>query len=396
MALTQTINMAAFALQFYAVYGRHLARKAYPENALFGVVTEKNRAGWKVPLHDIDAVWDLVWKTANMAGPTGIHYRVAPLKYREYTYKEAGTTADMLELPALVMDFDTADGYHAPFPKGSPFEGYRLPTKREVHDMIEDVMPDSFRVDTGGGYQSIFALDRPINATDPDVKALLERVQARWAAEARARGFGLDLSVGIKAAQTQRLAGSTNWKRNDPRPVTVVKEWDPALYSLEALMLELPAPPKPERPRRRTAAKPATRRRNKDAAAFAAAVPVSYMMQDVWDMEERVAADPDTGTYGRWTFPREDGSYGQDTHASVTVNDKGTEIAFAHGNRLQGAWGVSDASTPVSSWDLLLIATGQRRMMAEVIAAAYKEPSEELAELLRNLPGEGPEDREGP
>lgn len=385
MASTPAFNMEAFDLQFEALYGLHIARGAYAEDVIFSIETENPRRSYRVPLHDEEAVRALVWRIAKDA-TTGIHYRVCPLRNRQYEWKEAGKAADATAFPALVMDFDTADGYHEPFPKGSPFEGFRLPTKAEIHDLIEDIMPDSFRVDTGGGYQSVFALHEPMDAQDPAMKALRQRIQENWAAAARERGFGLDMSVGVKVTQTQRLAGSVNWKRNDPRPVTVVKEWDPACYTVEDLMAQFPAPPPKAtrpRPRRGLPAGRDTVKLSKATEAFAAGVPVTFLMESVWGMEERVPEDPQSGNYGRWAFPREDGSFGTDTHAAVTTNDRGIQIAFAHGNRLQSAWGRT-AETPVNSFDLLLQATGSP-YLATVLADTYQEPCDELADAIHNL-----------
>lgn len=394
MSNNTSFDIAAFDLHFDAVFARHLANGAYPEDALFGFNLERFfRAGWKTPLADIDSLRNLVnqygtWDSNSKR--LGTHLRIAPLTNRDYGRSsqfgfpdtEAGKLTDALGLPCLVMDFDTEDGAHAPLT--GTFEGYRHPTRQEIADLIADVMPDTFRTNTGGGIQSVFALAEPMDSQDPGMKALRQRFQTRWADAAKERGFGLDMSVGVKATQTQRMAGSVNWKRDgDPRPVTVLKEDDGTVYSTEQLLLELPEPERVERIRPKAAGR-ARRVWAKDADTFAANIPVSFLMEEVWAMEERVTESADTETFGRWSFPREDGTCSQDTHAATTTNDRGIQIAFAHGARLQGAWGVDSASTPVNSWDLLMVAVGFNRGIAETIAAAFAEPDGDLVESLLN------------
>lgn len=392
MSINLDFDITAFDLQFDAVFGRHLANNAYPEDALFGMNLELFfRAGWKCPLADEDAVRNLAFRYGNWANKSkhlGTHYRVAPLHNRDYgasihfghTDVSAGKQSDAIALPCLVMDFDTEDGKHAAFT--GPFEGFRHPTRQDIDDLIADVMPDTFRTNTGGGIQSVFALSTPMDAQDPAMKALRQRFQDRWAAAARERGFGLDLSVGVKVTQTQRMAGSINWKReDDPRRVTVLKEDDGTVYSIDQLLAEMPEPVREVRSFPKGKNIRSFRGRGSDA--FAANVPVSFLMQQAWFMDERVAESD--GSYGRWTLPREDGTYGTDTHASTVTSEKGIQLAFAHGARLQGVWGVESSSSPMNSWDLLLVACGFNKGLAETVASSFQEPDEDLAETVRNL-----------
>lgn len=388
MNQTPHVNIDAWDAHFEAVFGRHLRAGAYPRDALLGIVTDRHRSARKVNLYDEDTIRNAVWDLG-YDGTTGVHYRVCPLINRAYTYREAGTGKDSLAWPALVADWDTADGAHAPFPEGSEFHGYRFPDRSEIAAMLDKVMPDTFRVNTGGGLQSVFALAEPMDSQDPRVKSLLKRIQRNWATYAHQHGFGIDLSVGPNMAGTQRAAGTVNPKpKYNGHQVTVVKN-EPhnayTAYHFEDLMKQFPEPA-PE-PRRRTSpvAKKAARRWSKASDKFAAGVPVTFLMEELWGMECRREEDSEAAEYGRWAFPRPDGSFGAETHVATMTNAKGVQAAFAHGNRAREAWGIESASIPVTSWDLLLLAVGGDLEMADIFASTYSTPDPSLVEGLENL-----------
>lgn len=381
------MDIEAWKTQFETTYGHLISGPgtSYPKDALLGIVTEENRAGYKVPLFDPEAVHAKVAEIMawNPARHKGIHFRVLPLKNRVYRYDEAGSTPDSLAFPALFMDWDTADGVHKPLT--GEFAGYRHPERHEVIEMIESIMPDTLRVNTGGGFQSIFSLDRGMPVYEPDNITLAKRFQRRWMEAAKERGFGLDLAVGVKLTQTLRVAGSENYKRG-ALPVTITKHDPSVRYRAWDLNNEIPQLP--------PVARRATVAWNGAPIQFAGGptkvgwtfnknVPVTWLIEGVWGMEPKTSNEG--AEFTRYVFPREDGSLSRtDSHMAVKTGSDGIQRAFALSSRIQGALGVPDMSTPITAWDLVLICFGGDIDLATIVVKAHRKPNDALLQTLRS------------
>lgn len=386
------MDLNAYKRHHEAVYGPHIRSGAYPADALINLHTESNRRGFHIPLNDPERAYRLASNLMQqpLTRTGGVHMRVVPMENREYSGTGEGRYA--IAWPALMMDWDTCDGDHALASKKSdlvesgPFAGLPLPTRRQIRALIDEVLPDSFRINTGGGFQSIFALETPLDCHAPETKDLLLRLQQRWFDEAKARGFALDTSVGVLPVQNMRIAGSQHKKYNG-RTVDIVKD-EPIIYSAASLAEGLPElrTKTRERATRASLAGGATFRTGFNgkafAKSFAKAVPVTWMLEGVWDMELKGSDDAE---YMRYIFPREDGSLStSDSHVSVKTGDDGIQRAHAMAARVQDEFGVASNKIGLTSWDLLTIILGSP-VLAETMAKMYKKPSDDLLDGLREL-----------
>lgn len=376
------MDLDAWRLQYNALYGHHIERGEYAD-ALLGISTPGNWAGFKIPLLDTDAI-DRKLTQLDRQGKD-IYFRVVPLQPGTYGPGERAGADRNLAMPAAWGDGDTADGVHKPF-RGE-FAGYRHPSTQEVLDMYWDIeLPPNLAIGSGGGVHPYLVFDNPIENALPGTPSLdlLLRLDHFIKEAAKARGFGMDTGITSDPARILRVAGSRNFKRgkDDPKPVTILAEGVGINYTFEELDEKLPPIPKIEK--RTRVASVSTPGERKKGNAWAAVVPVSFLMEGVWGMETN-DGDIDSGGERRWVYPREDGTASlKDKHAKTFLGEKsGAEFAVAYGGRIQDEWGVGDYRTALTSWDLLVTIVGGDGDLARYIAQQYPEPSEDLLDLLR-------------
>jgi hypothetical protein len=195
-----------------------------------------------IPAHDLDAIaaaaaehtrhgWDSYVSVALLDGA-----KVA--ERRETTKGSRGAKADVIGLPALIVDMDVHTGVHG----GT--HGNPLPTPDEGMAMLLSFpLAPTLLVSTGGGYHGWWGLDELL---DPD-DDLLPRWKQAWLDIADRAGRHIDASVLADSARVLRLAGTANHKSDPPRPVELVVTNTAARWSHADLddVLPIPAPQKP-------------------------------------------------------------------------------------------------------------------------------------------------------
>lgn len=370
------MDLDAWRLQYDTLYGHHLRAGRY-NGALIGISTPGNWAGYKLKLQDTDAIEALLTKLDKQG--KDIYFRVAPLLAGTYRFDERASAERNVSLPCFWNDGDTADGVHKPF-RGE-FKGFPHPTTGQMLEMVEEVLPASLTIGSGGGVHPYLILkepaEQPIGASHATA-ALLTRLEYLWKTEAKKRGFGVDTGIASDTARILRVAGSRNFKRQgDPQPVRILSKSD-VVYTVEQLDEILPQIPKVTV--KKTVANTSRPSDGRTSNKWSAKVPVSFLMEEVWGMTTEDDADSD---YRRWVYPREDGtSSGTDKHAKSFVSEKGVEYVVAYGGRIQDEWGVASYRQALTSWDLLLTILGGNLPMARFISEAFPKPSDDLAENL--------------
>lgn len=370
------MDLDAWRLQYETLYGRHL-RAGHYDGALIGISTPGNWAGYKLKLQDTDAIEALLTKLDKQS--KDIYFRVAPLQAGTYRSDERAGAERNVSLPCFWNDGDTEDGVHKPF-RGE-FKGFPHPTTSQMLEMIEEVLPASMIIGSGGGAHPYWELEQPAEqpiGTSHSTALLLARFEYFWKAEARKRGFGVDTGIASDTARILRVAGSRNFKREgDPKPVTILSKSD-VIYTVEQLDAILPQIPKVTV--KKTVANTPRPTDGRTSNKWSAKVPVSFLMEEVWGM---TTGDDEDSEYRRWVYPREDGtSSGTDRHAKTFTSERGVEYVVAYGGRIQDEWGVDSFRQSLTSWDLLLTILGGDLSMARFIAEAFTKPSDDLVENL--------------
>jgi hypothetical protein len=381
------LDLTAWRTQRETIYQHHLDAGRYPEDALLALSYPGNWAGDKFNLHDADGIERALTRRA--AQGKDLYFRVSPMANRTYGPKERGGAVDGLGLPCLFGDFDTEDGEHAEF-RGEA-AGYRHPNTAEVLDMIQSVMPASLIIKSGGGLHAYWSTSSLISLqlnergkidTTSRQAVLLENFDAMWVAESRKRGFSMDQGIAKDTARVLRVAGSSNYKTDPPKPVEVLVNNPSVRYDHPWLFRNIPEAPKAAPSKARTlrggGASVARIGDRRTGMKWAKAVPVSYLMEGVWGMFTHDGDAEDR----EWFFPFEDDG-GKARHAkTITGEASGAEFVVAYDTRLQEEWGVGGFNEALTSWDLLGLILDGNLSMARFIAATFPEPCQDLLDTL--------------
>lgn len=384
------MDLNAWHHQYETIYGAHIAAGHY-QNALLGISYPGSWAGDKIPLLDTAAI-DRKLTQLDRAGKD-IYFRIVPLEPGSYRRDERASKERNLAMPCAWGDGDTADGVHQPFKETGEFAGYRHPETDEVLGMYYDLfLPPTLAIASGGGIHPYWVFDETMDNALPGTESykMLQRLDYTIKEEAKARGFGMDTGITSDAARILRVAGSRNFKRPEaPKPVTILDDNPLFIYTLDELDELLDHIPVAA-PKQRTLATIAKIGDRKTSNKWSTAVPVSFLMEGVWDME---TSDGDMGEAGenankgrKWKFPREDGTVNETAlHAKTWVAESGTEWVVAYGNRIQSEWGVASYEEALTSWDLLCTIMGGNLAMARFITQKFPKPTQDLLDNLRTI-----------
>lgn len=387
------------------LYRHHIDAGHYPDSALFSISwKDGNRfPSARYPLSNLDAIEKKLFSLTEEGKDA--YYRVSPLESKEYASGSRGAAADGLGLPALFLDIDTQDGVHKPF-VGSQ-EGMPHPTTAQALELAHKLGTPGLIVQSGGGIHVYYLLAEVLQpgfidragrlSLDQESfgQKLLRRFDAHATSTAHAMGFGIDRGIAADSARILRPSGTVNFK--DPtalKPVTLRHASTAKRYTLEELDATLPQLPDRKAKERARITNPKTalatlrqaQTRSRIARRFEEKVPVSYLMEEVWHMEEVGSG---------WCLPQDDGWVTSETqHCKTTWSENGkVESVAVYGARLQEAWGIADEGfhrPNLTSWDLLLLAVNDDLEAAEMIAEAFPEPDDDLLTAIEQLANSAP------
>lgn len=382
------MDMTAWKNQFDCLYTPHIKAGRYPENAQLALSWPGQWSGRHFDLSDELAVEQQLERID--ASGKDIYFRISPMIKKKYEGRGAAT--DGYGLPCLFADIDTTDGLHKAFKADQA--GFPHPTREQALELAESFAPPTLVINSGGGLHAYWRLEELLTTPilqegkfagkfDPDSDAfmLLERFEQWLVESAHARGFGIDKGVAKDRARVLRVAGSHNFKRT-PEPVTVMISSPGTEYSLAWLDERLPAFSRPER---RQGLRPVLteggqllrKKRRKEEWEFSRAVPVSFIMQEVFEMDE--------WNGGQWVMPAFEDA-GTSRHAKVIEsNDGQVEFVVAYDCQLQEMWGVSGFDESLTSWDLVMVCCGYEESLATVIAKAFPKPDDDLVGALQSV-----------
>lgn len=199
--------------------------------------TAPHFGGTVVDLSDLDRAVD---HAARQAERTDYYLRATTVRGTPAPGKR-GEAADTLAVYGLWADLDHAQGVHKTNPNGRP-----LPPDRDAALTILDGLPEpTVIVDSSGGLQPWWLLDRPATVDDHDD---LQRLVAAWGEMMVERGADLGWHVD-KVGDLSRILrppGTVNHKwtrRGEPaRKVTILDNPAGTRYRLDQLTAHLPAP----------------------------------------------------------------------------------------------------------------------------------------------------------
>ncbi len=181
-----------------------------------------------------------------------LYYRVHLLEAIVPEHKR-GLSSETRWITHLAADVDIAGPGHTP-PKGTA-----LPTFEEAVKLIDDTLPPSAIIASGGGLYPVWRLAEPFEITGDDDRARFESITRRLDAELGGNGFHVDSTM-KDLARVIRPPGTDNRKPDrDVRPVTILRApadgaGDFTLEEIKARLVELearrpPIPAKPIRPK---------------------------------------------------------------------------------------------------------------------------------------------------
>lgn len=202
----------------------------------------ETRQRWKsrsYPLDELDAV-GVAAVTASDA-ELNMYYRVHLLDAPVPTWERGGGALTRW-VTHLAADVDIAGPGH------KPPEGKVLPTHDQAVQLIDDTLPPSAIVSSGGGLYPIWRLIEPVEITEDTGRARFKNIGRRLDAALGSHGFHVDTTV-LDLSRVIRPPGVNNSKPGrDVRPVTVLRGWlagagDVTLEQLDEMLPPLPVKP---------------------------------------------------------------------------------------------------------------------------------------------------------
>jgi hypothetical protein len=317
---------------------------------------------------DGDAIWALIAPAASLG--QNVWLSVAGYQSSLAAGSGRGRKADILGLPAIIVDLDIASGVHA--------VGDRNPTRAEAEAWIKEAPEPTVTIFSGGGFHLWYALDELIIPGSEDCDNLLSRHKALWLSFGQRDNRNVD--AGVLADVSRILRPAATWNSNQQARVELISADGPryTAASLSALLPELTAPVP------RAVAAPSARQLvprtgpivsstfslERVGDRFSVAVPASTLAIEVFDAD----VDPQGGL----VFPRDDGSYAPDANARLFDDDDGVQRMTIFGNRVQAAFAL-DHNASWSSFDLLAYGVGGHKVAARLVGSAERAGSWDLS-----------------
>ena len=201
-----------------------------------------SRAKYLSQSFPLDAI-DAAAQHATTENATGLNvfYRVHLID-RDLEPWQRGQSKDTTMVTHFAADVDIAGPGH------KPPEGKELPPARDAAvELIDNTLPPSVIINSGGGLYPIWRLTEPFPITGVEDFARVRKLGRRFDRALATHGWHVDATV-LDLARIIRPAGVVNHKPGrDPRPVTVLRGYvdgagDYSLDDLERLLPELPEP----------------------------------------------------------------------------------------------------------------------------------------------------------
>jgi len=208
-----------------------------------------SRAKYLSQSFPLDAI-DAAAQHATTENATGLNvfYRVHLID-RDLEPWQRGQSKDTTMVTHFAADVDIAGPGHKP-PQGKELP----PTRDTAVELIDNTLPPSVIINSGGGLYPIWRLAEPFPISSVEDFARVRKLGRRFDRALASHGWYVDATV-LDLARVIRPAGVVNYKSGrDPRPVTVLRGYVDGAgdYTIDQLEQFLPALPEPEyvKPRR--------------------------------------------------------------------------------------------------------------------------------------------------
>jgi hypothetical protein len=195
------------------------------------------KKAWKSKCFQLDQT-DAAGAMAVNGSDAGLnmYYRVHLLGAPVAEYKRGGGTATRL-VTHITSDVDIAGPGH------KPPEGKILPTFDQAVKLIDDTLPPSAIIASGGGLYPVWRLTEPYEINGPDDIERFKMIGRRLDAALGRHGYHVDATA-LDLARVIRPPGVDNRKPDrDVRPVTIHRHWTDGAgdYRISDLDKYLPA-----------------------------------------------------------------------------------------------------------------------------------------------------------
>lgn len=240
--ITPDLRRDLFDVHHVLIWAPH--KQNWPEGTLLAVCNQSvdSVTGKKgfftttgfAPVADPDALWNLTGPPAGRGDNTYVSVAGMSPTLKDAGRKGRGGKADVVALPALFADLDTAGGNH---------KDTNLPTVAEAEAWIEDMpIRPTLVTSTGGGFHVWVALEELLFPDTPQWGALLVAWKQWWVARAARDSRHIDAGVLADPARILRAAGTVNANQGG-NTVSIVAADDTARFSFGELMAAFPEPP---------------------------------------------------------------------------------------------------------------------------------------------------------
>lgn len=201
------------------------------------VKRDDGKKAWKSHCYEF-ADLDRAGIAAAKASDSGlnIYYRVHLLNAPVQTWRRGGG-ASTRWVTHIASDVDIVGPGH------KPPEGKQLPTEEQAIKLIDDTLPPSAIIRSGGGLYPVWRLVEPVELATPEDQASFKNVGRRIDHALSAHGYHVDHTA-LDLARVIRPPGVDNRKPDrDVRPVTILRHWTEGAgdYTLRDLHRLLPA-----------------------------------------------------------------------------------------------------------------------------------------------------------
>ena len=367
--LTPLLSQDSWVTQHAALFADY-SWPAGTQLSICASVKSKSRKIMKpffVDIYDYDAAWEIISK---YAVETDTYFCVSG--FEPGITGGRGRPENVVGLSSLFLDLDGDWGAHA---------AEVLPTREQCDQILEDAPLDiTMTVATGGGLHAYALLNELIQPAKPEAEGeepipdtegmvFLQRLKNWFTAQGVEYGVHVDSGLITSPVQLLRPAGSLNWKKSEPRPVTIASYNASAittLADLDATLPELPATTTTA-----TTSSVAPEDDHRLGTRFAHAVPVDFLLQNLFgwvangvNKEGKTWAMRLNAKDTDWkTKPRATTYDAQGTPQKVTIF---SEV-------LKKAWSIplsASGHMTTDSWGLLgsVILNGDFKMAAKILA----------------------------
>lgn len=219
------------------VYAKAIAADIPGVVVLSAPVVVDGKKMWKSRCFQLDEL-DKAGPVATKASDNGLnmYYRVHLIGAPVSEWKRGGGALTRW-VTHFAADVDIVGPGH------KPPEGKRLPTLEQAIELIDETLPPSAIIASGGGLYPVWRLAEPVEVVDTDVAERIKNIGRRIDHGLSDHGFHVDHTA-LDLARVIRPPGVDNRKpERDVRPVTILRHWDDGAgdYTVADLERYLPA-----------------------------------------------------------------------------------------------------------------------------------------------------------